>query len=345
MAEVLVEDLQAQPEPGRWSRALRLVASRVGGGLLSVFLVAVLGFFLFRVLPGDPARTMTRGAPVSAAQLTELRHRFGLDQPLWKQFADYLGNLVRGDLGASYTYRRPVADLIAERFWPTVLLVGTATVLAVLIGLWLGTRAAWRRGGPLDRTATPFALVFWSVPTFWLGLIALMVFGVGVGPVPGLFPVSGISSPDVPPGVLAHVLDVAHHLVLPSLTLVAVVYAQYLMIMRSSLLEERDADYLTTARAKGLRDDLVRRRHAVPNALLPTVTLIFLNLGLVVGGAITVETVFSWPGLGLLTYEALRVPDLPLLQGTFLVLATSVIVMNVLADLVHRLLDPRVRDA
>ena len=137
----------------------------------------------------------------------------------------------------------------------------------------------------------------------------------------------------------------AHHHVLPALTLVAVVHAQYLMIMRSSLLEEMGAEYLTTARAKGLREDLVRRRHAVPNALLPTVTLIFLNLGLVVGGAITVETVFTWPGLGLLTYEALRVPDLPLLQGTFLVLATAVIIMNVLADLVHRLLDPRVRDA
>lgn len=341
MAEPAVEELTEAP-PARGPRVLREVATRLGGGLVSVVLVVVLGFFLFRVLPGDPARTMTRGAPVSAAQLAELRHRFGLDQPLWKQFTDYVGDLLRGDLGTSYTYRRPVADLLAERFWPTVLLVGTATVVAVLLGLWLGTRAAWRRGGPLDRSATPVALALWSVPTFWLGLILLMVLGVGVGPVPGLFPVSGISSPDLPPGVLVHVLDVAHHLVLPALTLVAVVHAQYLVVMRSSLLEEMGAEYLTTARAKGLREDLVRRRHAVPNALLPTVTLIFLHLGMVVGGAITVETVFTWPGLGLLTYEALRVPDLPLLQGTFLVLAVSVIAMNVLAELVLRLLDPRV---
>ncbi|WP_243788834.1 ABC transporter permease [Saccharopolyspora gloriosae] len=321
------------------------IARKLGGGLVSVFLVAVLGFFLFRVLPGDPVRTMTRGAPVSAEQIEQLRQRFGLDQPLWKQFLDFLGALLRGDLGTSYTYSRPVAELIAERFWPTVLLVGTATVLAVVLGLWIGTRAAWRHGGGFDKASTSIALTLWSVPTFWLGLIVLMVFGVGVGPIPGLFPVGGMSSPDTPAELIPQVLDVARHLVLPSLTMVAVIYAQYLMVMRSSLLEEMGADYLTTARAKGLREDLVRRRHAVPNALLPTVTLIFLHLGLVVGGAITVETVYSWPGLGLLTFEALRVPDLPLLQGTFIVLAGSVIVMNVVADLLYRVLDPRVRAA
>ena len=325
---------------GGW---LRYAAGKLGGGLLSLFLVAVLGFFLFRVMPGDPVRTMTRGAAVSGEQIQQLRHRFGLDQPMWKQFLDFLGALLRGDLGTSYTYSRPVADLIAERFWPTVLLVGTATVLAVVLGLWMGTRAAWRQGGKFDKISTSVALTFWSVPTFWFGLIVLMVFGVGVGPIPGLFPVGGINSPDTPPELPAQVLDVARHLVLPASTMVAVVYAQYLMVMRSSLLEEMGADYLTTARAKGLREDLVRRRHAVPNAMLPTVTLIFLHLGLVVGGAITVETVFSWPGLGLLTYEALKVPDLPLLQGTFIVLAGSVIVMNVVADLLYRVLDPRVR--
>lgn len=347
MAEVVTSAAeQVEPEPtggDRAGRALKYLGAKLAGGAVSLFFVAVLAFFLFRVMPGDPARTMTRGAPVSSEQLAALRHRFGLDQPLWQQFLDYLGNLVRGDLGTSYTYSRPVGQLIAERFGPTVLLVGSATVLAVLLGLWLGTRAAWRRGGSFDRASTAIALTFWSVPTFWLGLIALMVFGVGVGPIPGLFPVGGMSSADTPPGVLPQVLDVAHHLVLPSLTMVAVVYAQYLVVMRSSLLEEMGADYLTTARAKGLREDLVRRRHAVPNALLPTVTLVFLHLGLVVAGAITVETVYSWPGLGLLMYEALRVPDLPLLQGTFIVLAGSVIVMNLVADVLYRIVDPRVR--
>lgn len=343
MADLLTTPSETAP-PRRGGRLAGYLASRLGGGLVSLFLVAVLGFFLFRVLPGDPVRTMTRGAPVSAEQLEQLRARLGLDQPLWKQFVDFLAGLLRGDLGVSYTYSRPVGELIAERFGPTVLLVGAATGIAILLGLWMGTRAAWRHGSAFDRAATSIALTLWSVPTFWLGLIVLMVFGVGMGPIPGMFPVSGMSSPDVPEGFVPQLLDTAHHLVLPSLTLVAVVYAQYLMVMRSSLLEEMGADYLTTARAKGLREGLVRRRHAVPNALLPTVTLIFLHLGLVVAGAITVETVFSWPGLGLLTFEALRVPDLPLLQGTFIVLAGSVIVMNVLADMLYRVLDPRVRE-
>lgn len=338
----------AEPErsgAGRGGRLARYLAAKLAGGVVSLFLVAVLGFFLFRVMPGDPAKTMTRGAPVSAEQLEQLRHRLGLDQPLWKQFVDFIADLLRGDLGTSYTYSQPVSELIAERFGPTLLLVGTATGLAVLLGLWTGARAAWRHGSTFDRMSTSVALTLWSVPTFWLGLIVLMVFGVGVGPIPGLFPVEGFSSPDVPSGVVPQVLDVAHHMVLPVLTMLAVIYAEYLMVMRSSLLEEMGADYLNTARAKGLREDLVRSRHAVPNARLPAVTLVFLRLGLVVAGSITVETVYSWPGLGLLTFEALRVPDLPLLQGTFIVLAGSVIVMNVLADMLYRVLDPRVRQS
>ena len=345
MADLLTAVEADEPSARERGRLARYIGGKIGGGLVSLFLVTVLGFFLFRVMPGDPVRTMTRGAPMTSQQIADLRERLGLDQPLWKQFLDYLGALARGDLGTSYTYSRPVADLILERIGPTVLLAGTATVLAILLGLWMGSRAAWKHGGSFDKAATSTALTLWSVPTFWLGLILLMALGVGVGPIPGLFPVGGISSPDVPPGLLPQVLDVGHHLVLPALTMVAVIYAEYLMVMRSSLLEEMGEDYLTTARAKGLREDLVRSRHAVPNALLPAVTLIFLRLGLVVAGAITVETVYSWPGIGLLTFEALRVPDLPLLQGIFLVLAGSVVVMNVLADLLYQVLDPRVRES
>ncbi|SFS69592.1 ABC transporter permease [Saccharopolyspora flava] len=345
MSDLLTTVDAQEPASGNGGRLLRFVGGKIGGGLVSLLLVAVLGFFLFRVMPGDPVRTMTRGAPMTSQQIADLRERLGLDQPLWKQFLDFLGNLLRGDLGTSYTYSRPVGELILERVGPTLLLVGTATVLAILLGLWMGSRAAWKHGGAFDKTASSVALALWSVPTFWLGLIVLMAFGVGVGPIPGLFPVGGISSPDTPPGLLPQVLDVAHHMVLPVLTMLAVIYAEYLMVMRSSLLEEMGEDYLTTARAKGLREDLVRSRHAVPNALLPTVTLIFLRLGLVIAGAITVETVFSWPGLGLLTFEALRVPDLPLLQGIFIVLAGSVVVMNVLADLLYRVIDPRVRES
>jgi len=331
------EDALAEaPPPTRGGGAVRYALTKVGGGLVSLALVIVLGFLLFRVLPGDVIQTMFRGRPAAPEQMAELKSQLGLDQPLYKQFLTYVGNLLHGDLGESYVYRVPVAQKIGERLWPTVLLVGVSTLIAVALGLWLGTRSAWRRGSRFDRVSTGVALTLWSTPTFWLGMLLL-------GATSGLFPTAGIVDSDTPPDFLSQLVDIAHHMVLPTITLVAVIYAQYQLVMRSSLLEEMGSDYLTTARAKGLRDDLVRRRHAVPNALLPTVTLVFLHLGFVIAGAVTTETVFSWPGLGLLTYDALRVRDLPLLQGTFIVLAGAVITMNVLADILYRVLDPRVR--
>jgi peptide/nickel transport system permease protein len=323
---------------------LRYAAGRTGGALASLLAVALSGFFLFRVLPGDPVRALTRGRQVDAAQLAHLRHQYGLDRPLAAQFATYLGRLARGDLGTSYQYHTPVWPLIRQHLGGTVYLVGTATVISAALGLWLGARSAWRPGALGDRINTGVALTLWSVPTFWLGLILIVVFGVGLGPLPGLFPTGGISTPGTH-GTVAVLVDGGHHLVLPCLTLVAVVYAQYLLIMRACLLDEMGSDYLLTARAKGLRDALVRRRHAVPNALLPAVTLIMLNLGQVVSGSILVETVFSWPGLGSLFFEALTVPDLPLLEGLFIFFSAAVICMNLVADLLYPLLDPRVRRA
>ncbi|WP_344412654.1 ABC transporter permease [Amycolatopsis minnesotensis] len=314
----------------------RFVLRKVLEGLVSLVLVVVLGFLLFRLIPGDPIASLTRDRPTSPEQIAEMRRQLGVDNPMWRQFLDYVGGLLHGDFGLSTTFRRPVGDMIAERVGPTLLLVGTATVLAVIIGLWLGVRAAWRHGSAFDRAHTGIALTLWSVPQFWLGLVLLIA-------TQGLFPSAGMRSPDIPDGFFPQALDVAHHLALPCVTLLLVIYAQYMLVMRSSLLGEMGADYLTTARAKGLRDDLVRKRHAVPNALLPTVTLVFLQFGMVVSGTVTVETVFTWPGLGQLLALALRGPDLPLLQGLFVVFAGSVIVMNMLAELLYRVLDPRVR--
>lgn len=337
----VAEVADGELESGRGASTARFLATKIGGGLVSLLLVVVLGFFLFRAMPGNPVRALVQGRPVNEANIRKLTEEWSLDKSLIVQFFDYLGDLARGDLGTSFKYRQPVADLIGQRIGWTVLLTGTALILAVTLGLFLGTRAAWRHNSKFDHIATGTALVLWSVPTFWLGLIMLVVFSVGLD----LFPTAGMTTPGGVDGWLPSVLDVAHHLVLPAITLTAVVYAQYLMVMRSSLLEEMNADYLTTARAKGLRDDQVRRRHAVPNALLPTITIIFLHMGLVLSGAVTVEKVFSWQGLGLLTYEAIQVPDYPLLQGAILVLAAAVIVMNILADIVYRLVDPRVRAA
>ncbi|WP_043261371.1 ABC transporter permease [Streptomyces sp. e14] len=318
----------------------RYVAGKLGGAAVSLLPELVTSFFLFRLIPGDPVKFMTGGRPVSAEQIAAYRREFGLDLPMWRQFTQYCGKALTGDLGTSYQFHVPVTDKIAEALPNTLLLTGTAFVLYTALGVFLGTRSAWRHGRLGDRLHTGLALTLYSIPSFWLGLLLIIVLSVGAGPVPGLFPTGGMESGGKEG--FAYVVDVVHHLVLPVVTLVAVEYGQTLLVTRSALLDEMGGDYLTTARAKGLRDDLVRRRHAVPNAMLPTVTLIFVNLGRTVAGVILVETVFSWPGLGGLFYQALSVPDLPLVQGLFFVFAAAVIVMNTLADLLYPLLDPRV---
>jgi peptide/nickel transport system permease protein len=321
--------------------AHRRIGGKVVGAILSLAFVLVFNFFPFRVLPGDPAKNLTRNRLVPPEQVEALRESFGLGKPLPQQFAGYVRDTLSGDLGISYKFRRPVSEVIAERVWPTVLLLGLSTILSTVIGLFIGIRGAWRRGSLFDRGSLAVSLALYAMPEFWLGILLLIAFGVGIGPLPGLFPTGGLSTPGTDVSSVAGVLDVARHLFLPCLTLGYL--AEYALVMRSSLLDELGEDYLVTARAKGLRDALVLRRHAVPNALLPATTLIFLNLGFVVSGAITIETVFSWPGLGLLSYEALRTPDYPLLQGVFLLFSAAVIIANVLADLLYSYLDPRVR--
>jgi peptide/nickel transport system permease protein len=317
---------------------------KLAAAVVSFAVLLVVGFVIFSLIPSDPAETLTRGRATSAKQIAFLIKQLGLNQPVWERFGHFVANTLQGHLGYSWQFQTPVASLIAQRLWPTLLLMGSSTIISVVLGMWLGIHSGWRPGSLLDRTATGSAITLWSVPTFWLGIILLVVFASGFGPIPALFPAGGMSTPGTAGGLTpAHILDVLRHLVLPCLTLVLVVFAQYQMIMRSSMIDEMGNPYLLTARAKGLRDAEVRQRHAVPNALLPSVTLIFLQVGTMISGAITVETVYSWPGLGYLTYQALQIPDLPLLEGTFIVFAASVIVFNLLADLVYRFLDPRVR--
>ena len=321
----------------------RFVLGKVAGSFGSLVFMLVVNFFLFRVLPGDPARTLGRGRFSTAKQLADFKSTYGLDQPLPEQFLTFLRNTATGDLGISLRYRMPVSDLIAERLWPTLLLVGTSTLLAAVIGVYIGMLGAWRRGGPFDRISTGASLTLYSMPEWWLGLLLIAALSVGTFLTPGLFPTGGLHSIGVDPGSFAGVLDTSWHLTLPVLTLTLAYLADYSLIMRSSLLDELGEDYLTTARAKGLRDVDVRRHHAVRNALLPTTTIIALSIGFVVSGAITIETVFSIPGLGLLATEALAIPDYWVLQGTFLVASAAVIVANLLANLLYGLLDPRVR--
>ncbi|MCE7080291.1 ABC transporter permease [Streptomyces sp. ST2-7A] len=318
----------------------RYLGNRLLGAAVSLLLVLLSAFVIFRVIGGDPVRAVAGDTPLTPEQQREIRDRLGLDDPLAVQFRDYLNQLFTLDWGTSYVSSAPVTELMWSRLPATLLLTGTALVLAVGFGVWVGTRAGWRPGSRFDRAQVGLALTLWSAPTFWLGMIVIVVFAVHLG----WFPVNGMrSARGVGEGWWPQTLDVAHHLVLPALTMAAVVYAQYVLIMRSSIMDERAADHLRVARAKGLRDDLVRRRHAVPNALLPTVTLIGLQLGAVFNGALLTETIFSWPGLGLLFHQAIRVPDIPLLQVLFIFFAGTTILANLVADLLHRFLDPRVR--
>jgi peptide/nickel transport system permease protein len=343
MSTTLVSSSAAPEQQTGRSSYPRYVASKVLGAVGSLFFVLVVNFFLFRVLPGDPARTLGRGRFRTAAQLAEFRHTYGLDQSIPRQFVTFMENTFTGHLGISLRYRVPVSDLIMERLWPTVLLVGTSTILAMILGVYIGMLGAWNRGGPFDRFSTGATLTLYSMPEWWLGLLLIAALAVGLGPFPGIFPTGGLHSIGVDPGSVKGVLDTAWHLTLPVLTLTLAYLADYSLVMRSSLLDELGQDYLTTARAKGLRDILVRRRHAARNALLPTTTVAAINIGFVVSGAITIETVFSIPGLGLLSSEALSIPDYWVLQGAFLVASGAVIVANLLVNLLYGVLDPRVR--
>jgi peptide/nickel transport system permease protein len=345
---------------GRWQlKYYRYLAGRVGWALLTILFVIVLNFFLFRILPGDPARAGIRDPRMTAEAVEAIRVRFGLDKPLINcfeslnplrlgdcavnplqtQFFIYIGNLLRGEMGISYHTNRPVADMLTERLWNTVLLIGAGQILAIVIGVGLGLVAAWKARTAVDYAALVGSLLAWSLPTFWLGIILVLLgsrhFGLPIGG--KLTPGSHYAN------IWEQWLDIGRHLVLPTLTFTIVYLGEYMLIMRSTVLEVLSEDYILTAKAKGLRTYQILKDHALRNTMLPMVTIIALNLGFTVGGAIQVETVFSWPGVGLAIFEAVGRRDYPMLSGAFLLLAVSVVFANLIADLLYSVLDPRVK--
>jgi peptide/nickel transport system permease protein len=313
-------------------------AKRVGWAGLTIAFVVVLNFFLFRILPGDPAR-MVKDPRLTAEVVAAIQARFGLDKPLHTQFWLYVVNLARGDLGISFHTQRPVADVLAENLWNTLLLIGAGTILSIVLGVALGVIAAWRAGSVVDYTVLVASLVAWAAPTFWLGIILLFWGASHLG-----LPVGGKLTPGtVYSSLWEQWTDVARHLLLPTLTYTIVYTGQYTLFMRSAILEIFSEDFILTAKAKGLAAFEILYAHALRNAMLPTVTVVALNLGFTVAGAIEIETVFSWPGLGQAVVEAVDRQDYPVLQGAFLLLAVSVIVANLMADLLYSYLDPRIR--
>jgi len=318
----------------------RYLARKLLQAIITIAFIILLNFLLFRLMPGSPDRVLARNLPLDVRQV--LLERWGLDRPVFPdQFVAYVGATLQGDLGESFKFQGvSVTDVLAERIWPTLVLFGLGEMIAIVIGLALGAYSGWKRGGPVDYVGNGISLVLYSMPYFVIGMILLIVFSGGLG----WFPTSGMLEMGATYGSFVdQLLDFLSHLALPLTTVAIGLIGQYSILMRASIIETLGEDYITTARAKGLTEGYVLRRHALPNAMLPAVTLVAINLGYVIAGAITVELVFGWPGLGTLTVEALNSRDYPVLQGVFLLLSISVVLANLAADLVYGLLDPRVR--
>lgn len=315
----------------------KFVLAKLAGAAATLGFVLVFNFFLFRVVNDDPTAKLFRGRNLSAAQLDRRRAEFNLDGSKFEQFVAYLRQTLRGNLGDSFLSNRPVTTEIREALWPTIFLVGTATVLATVIGIAVGTYAGWRRRGVFDVTSTSTSMFLYAMPEFWLGMVLLWLLAVRWP----WFPTGGFEDAGSSATGLSALLDQAHHMALPAITLTLAYIGEYIIVMRSSILDTVSEEYIQLARAKGLRESLVRRRHAVPNALLPVVSLSAINFGFVLSGAIAVEAIYSWPGIGQATLEAIRGPDFPMLQGLFLLSSAAVIAFNLFADLILGLLDPR----
>ncbi|MCU0818161.1 MAG: ABC transporter permease [Beijerinckiaceae bacterium] len=324
----------------RGRRLARFILIRLFQAVPVVLGVVVLNFLLLQLAPGDAATVLAGeagGAPPE--YIEQLRARFGLDKPVLVQLALYLKNILFLDLGYSFRNSAPVLGLILDRLWPTLLLMGATLVISVGGGVLLGVAAAlwvrtWR-----DHLISVAAVIAYATPLFWVGLMLILVFSIRLD----WFPTSGMEDVVAFHEGWARVVDIAHHLVLPTITLSLFYLALYTRLMRATVLEQRGAEYATTARAKGLTERAITFRHVLRNALLPIVTMAGVQVGALLGGSIVVETVFAWPGLGQLAFQSLFARDFNLLLGIFFLSACLVVLVNILVDVVYVLLDPRIR--
>ena len=317
---------------GRWllRRALQ--------SLVTLIVALVILFLLMHILPGDPLSRLGEGRPLTPEQVQALRDRYDLNRPLLEQLLSFIGGLVRGDLGVSIEYARPVTGLLVERLPATLLLGGTVLLLNFTVGLWLGVRQAVRKNSPEDRWLTTLSLAGYATPSFWLGLVLAWLVGVKWR----LLPPAGMRNPLLEGGGLAATIDVARHLVLPAITLSVVSIAGTMRYQRTAMIEALRFPYILTARAKGLTERRVLW-HGWRNALFPVLTLFGLWLPILVSGSVFVEAVFAWPGLGSLAAAAVGNRDYPLLMGAAILVAGMVVLAGFLTDIAYALLDPRVR--
>lgn len=304
-----------------------------------VLIIATFNFILVHAAPGDPAQVMAGQSGSSDEKLlASLRAEYGLDKPYIIQLGTYLKRVVTLDLGYSYRQQRSVLTLIGERMPATLLLTGTSFLLALFIGILLGTLAGIRAGKWSDTLLTVVSLLLYAMPVFWLGLMLVLLFSVQLNWLPafGYVTIGGTMSP------MQRVFDIAIHMILPCVSLAAVYLAIYARLMRTSVIEVMHQDFIKTARAKGLKQGRIIAHHVLRNAILPVVTVAGMQAGALVGGAVVVETVFAWPGLGRLIYDAVLQRDYPVMLGIFLVMSMIVIVLNLVTDVIYRMVDPRV---
>jgi ABC-type dipeptide/oligopeptide/nickel transport system permease component len=314
------------------------VVKRLVFAVITVFVAVTINFALFRLAPGSAVTNLARVPHATPETRLALKKQFGLDKSKLEQYFIYLRELAHGNLGISFANSQPVSDNLRTALINTIPMVALGTFFAIVLGTLTGIIAAWRRGTKAEGASIVTALTFYSMPTHWLGLMLVILFA-------GTLPTGGMSNEFlIDPSFTTHVKDLAEHITLPALTLGLVLYGEYTLIVRSAMLETLGEDYVLTARAKGLKPWAVLRRHALRNAMLPITTLVALSLGYVVAGAILIETVFSWPGIGRAVYDAVLQRDYPMLQGAFLVLTISVVFFNLIADLLYFRLDPRITE-
>lgn len=321
---------------------LSFVAQRIVKGVIVLLAIIVLNFFLIRLAPGDPAVVMAGEAGASdQIFVAQLREKFGLDKPLPEQLFRYIRGIVSLDLGFSFRQQAPVSKLILDRLPATLLLTMSAFAISLIFGILLGSIAARFAGTWADSVIMAAALLFYATPLFWLALMAILLFSVTLDCLPSF----GYETVGANYTGLAHALDVGAHLILPATTIGLFFMATYTRMTRASMLQVNRLDFIKTARAKGLPNRVIQRRHVLRNAILPVVSLAGVHSGTLVGGAVLTETVFAWPGIGRLMYEALIQRDYNLLLGVFVVCSAMVLIFNLVTDLVYRVIDPRIEIA
>lgn len=318
----------------------KYLSKKLFHSLITVFIVITINFFLFRVMPGNPFAMIAKAGNLSAEYKAELSALYGFNEPFPIQYVKYLKQLAAFDFGTSFKYRQPVIEIIGNRLMATLLLAFFAQIFAILLGTLIGTLSAAFRGKKIDVLSLGFALFIYAIPAFWLGIVLVSFFSVKLG----IFPIAGMVVPGLDHStVWQYIGDVARHLALPVISMGLAICGGYTIIMRGSLLDVLTEDYIITARAKGFKRRDVVMKHALPNAMLPMVTVIAINIGFMIGGAIQTETVFSWPGIGRLVYDSLMARDYPVLQGAFLIISITVIIANFIADILYGYLDPRIK--